>query len=132
MAKSPLKPTEVELSILRVLWGRGRPLTVRDVHASLSKDKDTAYTTVLKMLTIMTDKGLVCRDESERSHTFVPAHSEARVQASMLRDFLKRAFAGSPLSLMQRALDERLASEQDLAEMEKLIARARAKRKDRQ
>lgn len=129
MAKLP-NPTEGELAILRVLWARTAPMTVRDVHAVLSRGKDTAYTTVLKMLTIMTDKGLVRRDESERSHTFRPTQAETVVQASLLKDLMRRAFSGSAVTLMQRALDDEIASEEDLQAIAKLIAQAKAKRKE--
>jgi BlaI family transcriptional regulator, penicillinase repressor len=129
MAKLP-NPTEGELAILRVLWTRGSPMSVREVHAVLSRTKDTAYTTVLKMLTIMTEKGLVRRDETERSHTFRPTQGETTVQASLLKDLMRRAFSGSAVTLMQRALDDELASEEDLQAISKLIAQAKAKRKD--
>ena len=71
------RPTEGELAILRVLWDRKEPCTVREVHDALMRSKDTAYTTVLKMMTIMADKGLVVRDESERSHRYAAVHSGA-------------------------------------------------------
>lgn len=122
-------PTEGELAILRVLWARRAPMTVREVHAELSRNKDTAYTTVLKMLTIMADKGLVQRDESERSHTYVPLHAEPVVQGSLLRDLMRKAFSGSALTLVQRALDDDVATPEELDEMARLIARAKAKRK---
>jgi predicted transcriptional regulator len=126
---STLKPTEGELAILRILWSRKAPMTVREVHELLSKGKDTAYTTVLKMLTIMAEKGLVRRDESERSHTYVSVHAEPAVQASLLKDLVRRAFSGSALTLVQRALDDELASADDLDAIARLIAEARAKRK---
>lgn len=124
-------PTEGELLILRVLWSRKEPTTVREVHEVLSRNKDTAYTTVLKMLTIMADKGLVRRDESERSHTYVAVHAEPVVQASLLQDLMRRAFSGSALKLVQRALDDDTASTEDLDAISKLIAEAKAKRKQR-
>jgi predicted transcriptional regulator len=124
-------PTEGELLILRVLWSRKEPTTVREVHDVLSRNKDTAYTTVLKMLTIMADKGLVRRDESERSHTYVAVHAEPVVQASLLQDLMRRAFSGSALKLVQRALDDDTASTEDLDAISKLIAEAKAKRKQR-
>lgn len=122
-------PTEGELAILRVLWSRRSPMTVREVHEVLSRDKDTAYTTVLKMLTIMAEKGLVTRDESERSHTYVPVHEEPVVQASLLKDLMRRAFSGSALTLVQRAIDDDIASAEELDAMSRLIAQAKAKRK---
>ena len=122
-------PTEGELAILHVLWSRKAPTTVREVHDELSRVKDTAYTTVLKMLTIMADKGLVRRDESERSHTYVPVHAEGVVQSSLLKDLMRRAFSGSALKLVQRALDDDTASAEELEAISKLIAQAKAKRK---
>ena len=83
-------PTEGELAILRVLWSRQEPMTVREVHTVLSRHKKTAYTTVLKMLTIMADKGLVRRDESERSHSYAAVDAEPVVQASLLQDLVRR------------------------------------------
>jgi BlaI family penicillinase repressor len=122
-------PTDGELAILRVLWSRGAPATVREVHEVLSRTKDTAYTTVLKMLTIMAEKGLVHRDESERSHTYRALYEEPTVQSSMLKDLMRRAFSGSALTLVQRALDDEIASAEDLDAISKLIAQAKAKRK---
>lgn len=122
-------PTEGELAILRVLWAHDGPATVRDVHEVLSRGKDTAYTTVLKMLTIMADKGLVRRDDSERSHTYVATQAEPVVQASLLQDLMRRAFSGSALKLVQRAIDADSASAEDLDAIGKLIAQAKAKKK---
>ncbi len=126
---TPPNPTEGELAILRVLWSRKAPMTVREVHAVLSRGKDTAYTTVLKMLTIMAEKGLVQRDESERSHHYRAALPEPAVQASLVKDLVRRAFSGSALSLVQRAIDDEVASEEDLDAIAKLIADAKAKRR---
>lgn len=122
-------PTEGELVILRVLWSRNAPTTVREVHEQLTRTKDTAYTTVLKMLTIMTSKGLVRRDDSERSHTYLPVYAEQVVQTSLLNDLMHRAFSGSALRLVQRALDDDTASATDLEAISKMIAQAKAKRK---
>ena len=122
-------PTEGELAILRVLWARNAPTTVREVHDELSRSKDTAYTTVLKMLTIMADKGLVRRDESERTHTYVATQPEPVVQASLLQDLMRRAFSGSALTLVQRALDDDSATPEELDQISKLIAQAKARKK---
>ena len=122
-------PTEGELAILHVLWSRKAAMTVREVHAALSKSKDTAYTTVLKMLTIMADKGLVRRDESERSHTYLAVQTEPVVQGSLLKDLMRKAFSGSALTLVQRAIDDDVASPEELDQIAKLIADAKAKRK---
>ena len=122
-------PTEGELAILRVLWALPGPATVREVHDELLRSKDTAYTTVLKMLTIMTDKKLVRRDESERSHRFVPLYTEPAVQSSMLRSFLHNAFSGSAVKLVQSALADDQASAEELEAIGKLIAQARSRRR---
>ena len=126
---TPPNPTEGELAILRVLWARKAPMTVREVHTELSRAKDTAYTTVLKMLTIMADKGLVHRDDAERSHTYVPIDPETVVQGSLLKELMRKAFSGSAVNLIQRALDDEVASSEDLDAIAKLIAQAKAKRK---
>ena len=120
-------PTDGELAILRVLWRRGAPMTVREVHEVLQGSKDTAYTTVLKILTIMFEKGLVRRDESERSHRFVATHPEPVVEASLVRHFVQRAFGGSAVKLVQRALDDH-ASPDELDAMARLIADAKARK----
>ncbi|CAN5412200.1 BlaI/MecI/CopY family transcriptional regulator [soil metagenome] len=122
-------PTEGELAILRVLWRLQEPATVREVHDELLRSKDTAYTTVLKMLTIMSDKKLVKRDESERSHRYVALHSEPTVQSSMLKSFVNNAFSGSAFKLVQRALDDGQASAAELDQIAKLIAQAKSRRK---
>lgn len=123
------RPTEGELAILRVLWDRKAPCTVREVHDALMRTKDTAYTTVLKMMTIMADKGLVVRDESERSHRYAAVHPEPQVQSALLSDLMNRAFSGSALQLVQRALDVDAASGEDLDAIAKLIAQAKSRRK---
>lgn len=120
-------PTDGELAILRVLWRRGAPMTVREVHDVLQRDKDTAYTTVLKMLTIMSDKGLVLRDESERSHRFVPSFAEPVVESSLVNDFMQRTMGGSAVKLVQRALDTGQASADELDAIARLIADAKKK-----
>jgi BlaI family penicillinase repressor len=122
-------PTEGELAILRVLWKRNAPTTVREVHEELSRSKTTAYTTVLKMLTIMSEKRLVRRDESERTHTYVVVHAEQVVQSSLLSDLVRRAFSGSAMKLVQRALDDDTATTEDLDAIARMIAQAKAKRK---
>lgn len=123
-------PTEGELAILRVLWSRKDPMTVREVHEALSRNKDTAYTTVLKMLTIMSEKKLVRRDESQRSHTYLPLHAEQVVQTSLMNDLLRKAFSGSAVKLVQSALDSGAASKEELEAISKLIAQAKADRKE--
>ena len=121
-------PTEGELAILRILWSINAPVTVHEVHEALLRSKETAYTTVLKMLTIMNDKGLVKRDESERKHRYVALYSEPAVQASMLKSFVRTAFAGSAVKLVQRALDDDSASIEELDAIGRMIADARQRR----
>jgi BlaI family penicillinase repressor len=121
-------PTEGELAILQVLWEHAAPCTVREVHDALSRHKETAYTTVLKMMTIMADKGLLQRDESERSHRYLALHPEPEVQSVLVKDLMQRAFAGSALQLVQRALDVDRPIRAELDAIAQLIAEARARR----
>jgi predicted transcriptional regulator len=114
------RPTDAELAILRVLWERG-PSTVRQVHEVLSKERPAAYTTSLKLLQIMTDKGLVRRDESDRTHIYAPRLTEEQTQRQLVRDLLDRAFGGSSMKLVMQALNTRRASAEELAEIRKLI-----------
>ena len=114
------RPTDAELAILSVLWERG-PSTVRDVHQALSHAQDSGYTTVLKLLQIMTEKGLVVRDESQRAHVYVPKLSEQRTQRQLLRDLVDRAFGGSSAKLVLHALSERPASGEELRDIRALL-----------
>jgi len=122
-------PTDGELAILRALWAIGSPATVRQVHEELLRGKDTAYTTVLKMLTIMTEKALVQRDDSERSHRYTALYSEPVVQSSLLKSFMANAFSGSAFKLVQSALDDDQASPEELEAISRLIAQAKSRRK---
>ena len=112
------KPTDAELAILRILWSRG-PSTVRDVATEMGREG--AYTTVLKLLQIMTDKQLVRRDESSRTHVYEAAHSEAQMQQHLVTDLLDRAFNGSAAALVMRALSATKTSPKDLAEIRRLL-----------
>ena len=114
------RPTDAELAILRVLWQRG-PSTVREVHQALSASQASGYTTVLKLLQIMTEKGLVVRDESERAHVYAAALSERRTQRQLLGDLVDRAFGGSSAKLVLHALSERAASTQELRDIRALL-----------
>ena len=118
--RPPLRPTEAELSILRVLWRRG-PSTVREVQHDLERERQPGYTTVLKLLQIMADKGLVRRDESVRAHVYRAAVAEEETQSRLLGDLLDRAFGGSAAQLVQRALLSRPASAEELAEIRRLL-----------
>lgn len=116
------KPTDGELAILSVLWGLG-PSTVRQVHEVLVQERDLGYTTVLKMLQVMTEKGLVLRDESERTHVYATAQSQAQTQRTLVEDLLGRAFGGSALQLVVQALSSTKAGPAELDEIRRLLDR---------
>lgn len=119
MPKLP-KPTDAELAILRVLWQRG-PSTVRQVQEVLGPA--TGYTTVLKFMQIMTEKGLLSRNDSERTHVFEPAVPAQTTQRQLVRELLDRAFGGSASKLVLQALSSRKASAAELAEIRRLLDR---------
>lgn len=119
MKRRPPRPTPAELDILRVLWTDG-PGTVRDVQARLGAER-TGYTTVLKMLQIMAEKGLVGRDESARAHVYAARVREADTQKRLLRELLDRAFGGSAGKLVMQALATRRASAEELAGIRRLL-----------
>ena len=114
------RPTDAELEILTFLWSRG-PSTVRAIHEIIAKRKPTQYTTVLKFLQIMAEKGLVRRDEKQRAHVYAAACSRETTQAQLAGDLLQRAFEGSAARLMQGALSARKSSKAELDEMRKLL-----------
>ena len=114
------KPTDAELEILTVLWSRG-PSTVREVHETVVRRKPTQYTTVLKLLQIMADKGLVRRDEKQRAHIYVASQPREWTQRQLAGDLLQRAFQGSARSLLLGALSSRKASKEELAEVRELL-----------
>jgi BlaI family transcriptional regulator, penicillinase repressor len=116
-------PTPAELSILSVLWDRG-PSTVREVHEALG----AGYTTVLKQLQIMFEKGLVLRDEAERAHVYRAARQQVESQRSLVRDLAQRAFGGSAQKLVLQALSEVEASPEELAEIRRLLDEMEARR----
>ncbi len=118
--QKPPRPTDTELSILRILWTHGAS-TVRQVHAELSRERPAAYTTALKMLQIMTEKGLVRRDETERTHVYQSRLTEEQTQRQLVRDLLDRAFGGSASKLVLQALATRRATAEELGEIRKLI-----------
>ena len=115
-------PTPAELDILRVLWRRG-PSMVRDVFDTLNNEKPTGYTTVLKLLQIMTEKGLVVREEAGRAHVYEARQSEEQAQRKMVGDLLDRVFGGAAQRLVMQALTERKASPQEIAEIRSLLDR---------
>src|SRR5919109_4216309 len=114
------RPTEAELAILRVLWEQG-PSTVRQVHETLSGDRPTGYTTTLKLLQIMTEKGLVRRDDRDRTHVFTARASEDQTQRQLTKDLLDRAFGGSAAKLVMHALSSRQASAEELSQIRRLL-----------
>ncbi len=120
MSRQPPRPTDAELEILTVLWSRG-PSTVRQVHESISRRKPTQYSTVLKFMQIMSEKGLVRRDEKERAHIYEAAQPREWTQQRLAGDLLQRAFGGSAKSLLVGALSARKASKQELAELRNLL-----------
>jgi BlaI family transcriptional regulator, penicillinase repressor len=120
MAESRPRPTDAELEILTVLWSRG-PATVREIHEVIAKRKSAQYTTVLKLLQIMGEKGLVRRDEKQRAHVYEAALPREATQKQLAGDLLQRAFGGSAVRLMQGALSARKASKTELGEIRKLL-----------
>ena len=119
MTGNPL-PTDAELAILTVLWRRG-PSTVREVHEALHPSQGTGYTTVLKLMQLMAQKGLLLRDESQRSHVYRAASAEAQTQRRLLGDLMDRAFAGSASQLVLRALSVKRASAEELEQIRSLL-----------
>jgi len=118
-SKSP-NPTEAELAILRVLWERG-PSTVRDVTGELHAARGTGYTTTLKLMQIMTGKGLVRRDATTRSHVYQASATAEATQRQLLSDLLEKAFGGSAKRLVMQALSSARASREELAEIRRLL-----------
>lgn len=114
------RPTDAELELLTVLWSRG-PSTVRDVHDAVTRRKPAQYTTVLKTLQIMAEKGLVRRDEKQRAHIYAAARPREWTQRQLAGDLLLRAFGGSAKSLLLGALSARRASREELAELRKFL-----------
>ena len=112
------KPTDAELAILTVLWSRG-PSTVREVHEAL--DKESGYTTTLKQMQLMTEKGLLTRSERFRSHVYEAAEPQEQTQKQIAGDLLKRAFNGSAKSLLMGALAAQRASKDELEEIRRML-----------
>jgi len=116
----PQKPTVSELEILRVLWARG-PSTVREVHEQLSEKKALGYTTVLKLLQIMTAKGTVRRNEEQRAHVYEACQPATETKRQLVGDVLQRVFEGSASELMIHALEGRRTSKKELDELRRLL-----------
>jgi len=122
MAKSPAppKPTPAELDLLQVLWPLGAA-TARRVHEDIVKERpEVTYATVLRLMQIMHGKGLLIRDESERSHVYAPAHAQESLQTNLLKDLMQRAFAGSAKALVLAALKSGI-SKKERDEIEQLL-----------
>jgi predicted transcriptional regulator len=122
MVKTRVHPTKAELAILRVLWTEG-PLSVREVQTILERSKPTGYTTVLKTMQIMADKGLVERDDTVRPQIYRPKQSEDRTQKQLLTDLIQRVYGGSVKALVLHAIGTRKPSAADVAALEKLLDR---------
>jgi BlaI family transcriptional regulator, penicillinase repressor len=114
------QPTEVELQILRILWEQG-PSTARQIHNRVAADRGKNYSTTVKMLSIMLEKGLVKRDETVRPQVFRPAATQRRTQQRMLKDLVQKAYAGSVGSLVLQALSSRASSAEELAQIRRLL-----------
>jgi predicted transcriptional regulator len=114
------RPTDRELTILRILWDNG-PSTVRQVNEAMSQDEDTGYTTTLKLMQIMAKKGLVVRDDSQFKHIYRPALTEEKAQKQLVGDLLDRAFSGSAEKLVMRALSAKKVSAKELASIKKIL-----------
>lgn len=115
------RPTESELDILNIIWDRG-PSTVRQVHDYLSQTKPSQYTTTLKLMQIMAEKGLLRRDETDRSHVYQAQHERGKVQQQLATHLMNRVFGGSAQELLVGALGGRRASKKELAELRQILA----------
>lgn len=115
-----IKPTDAELEILSVLWERGAS-TVRDVHEVLSQNKPTGYTTVLKLMQIMHDKGLLERDDTTRAHVYKAKHPQENMQRQIVGDLMDKVFAGSAMKLVMHALETKRTSTEELAQIRDLL-----------
>lgn len=118
------RPTEGELELLSILWEKG-PSTVRDVHEAISARRPLGYTSVLKLLQIMTEKGLVEREEAGKAHIYRAAGTQQETQSQLLSDMSRRLFAGSAAQLAMHALSTQPVSEQELEEIRTLLEKKR-------
>lgn len=114
------RPTDAEIEILSVLWQNG-PTTVREVHTKLANRRDVGYTTVLKQMQIMTERGLLIRDESERSHVYRPKQKAETTQRGIVKDVIARVFSGSTDQLVMRALSATKATPEQIAQIRKML-----------
>ena len=121
--RSTTQPTPAELEILDVLWEQ-KKATVREVFEVLSRHRSTQYTTILKLMQIMQEKGLVTRDEKEKAHVYRPKFSRSQTRTQLVGTLLERAFRGSALSLVQHVLETKPATREELDEIRKVIDKA--------
>lgn len=125
MPRSPSSvPTEVELAILDVLWQRG-PSTVRQIHDVLKHERGTGYSTTLKMVQVMTDKGLLHKDDSQRPQVYTPAQQQEQTQLQLVDDLIQKGFGGSAMKLVLRAASAKRISADELAEVRRLLDQAK-------
>jgi len=127
--KTP-RPTAGEWEILEVLWQLG-PATVRQVHEALPRKRPSQYTTTLKLMQIMAEKGLVMRDESQRAHQYRAVIEREAAQARLVDELMQRVFAGSAAGLVQAAISGRKASKQELAEIRRILEQYEGGRNER-
>ena len=120
MKQNTRRPTDAELTILQVLWDRG-PTTVREVYKILNSGKEVGYTTVLKLMQIMTEKGLVERDETCRPQLYRPCLPRDQTERQLIKDLVDRAFGGSAKRLVMQALEAKKASPSELAQIENIL-----------
>lgn len=120
MSSKPIPPTKLELEVLTALWRKG-PGTVREIHLAVNESRPCGYTTVLKMLQIMTEKNLVLRDDTARPHIYRVRHSQEQTQNHLLKDLIQRAFNGSVKALVMQALSTRKSSDRDMETIKKLL-----------
>ncbi len=120
-----IRPTDSELDILQYFWSHG-PSTVREIHEVIGKKKETGYTTMLKLMQIMVDKGLLMRDTSARSHIYYPLVKEEDAKSTAVGDLLDRLFDGSPRQLVLQALSTKKATQKELSDIRELIDRLEA------
>jgi predicted transcriptional regulator len=124
MSEQTQSPTPVELAILQVLWQRG-PSTVREIHDTLKEHREAGLSTTLKMVQVMTEKGLLRKDDSVRPQIFTPSRRQDQTQVQLLDELIQRAFGGSAQKLVLRAVSSKRISAEELAEIKKLINAAR-------
>ncbi|MDA1049937.1 MAG: BlaI/MecI/CopY family transcriptional regulator [Planctomycetota bacterium] len=121
MAKTrPIQPTEVELQMLRILWELG-PSPVREIHARLNADKGTNYSTTVKMLSVMLEKGLVKRNEEASPHIYRPVLTREAAGRRMLSDLIEKVYDGAAMSLVLQALASTAATKEELAEVRRVL-----------